>query len=543
MSFSPGDYSDWSLRGEGGEAEIFRARQISLDRLVAIKRLKLSSIGDAEDIRRFEREAKLCASLNHPNLVPIFEYGSEGKFYYLVMEFVNGVDLGKMADMPPLTIPTADENCTTGQPRCSSAILPETLKVHLARQMVEVVDFIQQKGVLHRDLKPENFMADSAARIKLLDLGMAIVQFQSQTDTLGKTLKGTLAYLPPEVLRGQGAMDKVSEQYSLALVLLELFQGSRYYKGKTSDEVVTQIQVGIPIEEMKNVPLEIRKILSPYLNPEPRKRPKTLEAMLRGLKAIQANTLAISGGREALQSVIGREQWVWLWTMVNASEAGGRIDEAYSRLLELLEIDPENAEAQAKLQGLSLKINEETEAQIQPTTFPNDFPKPHKSSDSLLVPHSGFIAEHTVNGKTFFQKLALVTAVMVVIGASVSTFFYIRDQSRTRELGRDLLEREMSQLSKDNESSSQMMASSALGNAHKPSLQPYGILRIYGLPKDYRVWVDGVRNSGGGEIHLLVARHFVEIRDANDHPVMSDSINVGGGEPAIFDFQRRVGKK
>src|SRR3954471_15876298 len=96
MAFSTVDFSDWTLLAEGGEGEVFRARQTSLDRQVAIKRLKLSSIGGKEDIRRFEREAKLCASLSHPGLVQIFDYGTEGKFYYLVMEYVPGVDLGKL---------------------------------------------------------------------------------------------------------------------------------------------------------------------------------------------------------------------------------------------------------------------------------------------------------------------------------------------------------------------------------------------------------------------------------------------------------------
>src|SRR3954471_13668016 len=111
MAFAVEDFSDWSLLGEGGEAQVFRARQTSLDRMVAIKRLKLSTIGNEEEIKRFEREAKLCASLSHPSLVQVNDYGSDGKFYYLVMEYVQGVDLGKMAGPG----------------------LPESLKVHLAR--------------------------------------------------------------------------------------------------------------------------------------------------------------------------------------------------------------------------------------------------------------------------------------------------------------------------------------------------------------------------------------------------------------------------
>src|SRR4051794_7531882 len=158
MSFATGDFSDWSLLGEGGEAQIFRARQVSLDRMVAIKRLKLSSIGNEEEIKRFEREAKLCASLSHPSLVQVNDYGSDGKFYYLVMEYVQGVDLGKMAELGSAYVSSSNLSVTggmevlgmpagAGHAEPGGPGLPESLKVHLARQMVEVVEFIHQKGV------------------------------------------------------------------------------------------------------------------------------------------------------------------------------------------------------------------------------------------------------------------------------------------------------------------------------------------------------------------------------------------------------------
>ncbi|MDQ3001940.1 MAG: serine/threonine protein kinase, partial [Fibrobacterota bacterium] len=304
MSFATGDFSDWSLLGEGGEAQIFRARQVSLDRMVVIKRLKLSSIGKEEEIKRFEREAKLCASLSHPSLVQVNDYGSDGKFYYLVMEYIQGVDLGKMGELG-----------SVGGPG-----LPESLKIHLARQMVEVVEFIHQKGILHRDLKPENFMADLTGRIKLLDLGMARAHFHgfTRTDSKGGVLKGTLAYLPPEILRGQGRLENVSEYYSLALVLLELFSGARYYRGKAADEVVSLIQSGISISGIAGIPSMVKSLIAPYLNPNPARRPESLKPLLKGLKALQSNTMVLTGGREALELVIREEQKAWLWAMVRA---------------------------------------------------------------------------------------------------------------------------------------------------------------------------------------------------------------------------------
>lgn len=547
MSFSPGDYSEWSLRGEGGEAEIFRARQVSLDRLVAIKRLKLSSIGNAEDIRRFEREAKLCASLIHPNLVPIFDYGSEGNFYYLVMEFVHGVDLGKIADLPRESEKKGSSDVTGVPPaRSDRPALPETLKVHLARQMVEVVEFIQQKGVLHRDLKPENFMADSAARIKLLDLGMARAQFQTHTDPNGHGLKGTLAYLPPEILRGQGPLDKLSEYYSLALVVLELFQGSRYYRGKTADEIVSLIQSGIPLHEMGEVPPTVKTLLAPYLNPDPKSRPSSLEPLLRGLKAMQGNTLAIAGGKEALHSVIRREQRAWLWAMVRASEGAGRIEEAFARLRELLEAEPEDAEAQAKFQELGMRLN--------------DYVDPAPVLSGPPPGPSGY-AEAPISARSSNPRI-LVVAAIAFLAVAAWGIFYFQGRPRAGDMGRDLMRREMSQLSRDESAPAagagaavvpvpvpvpirppvEIAGQAAVNGTRKPTLKPYGVLIVSRLPKNYRLLVNHVRYAAGGEIHLPATRHLLEIQDAGSHPVIRDSVTVGGGEPTVFDFQRRAGK-
>ena len=526
MAFSTGDYSDWSLRGEGGEAEIFRARQVSLDRLVAIKRFKLSSIGDSEDVRRFEREAKLCASLIHPNLVPIFDYGSEGKFYYLVMEFVHGLDLGKIADLSAVAGPTSNLEATGMHPRGEKPPLPEFLKIHLARQMVEVVDFIQQQGVLHRDLKPENFMADSAARIKLLDLGMALAQVQTQTDPKGGALKGTLAYIPPEILRGQGSMGKVSEQYSLALVVLELFRGSRYYRGKRSDEVVDLIQSGIPIWEMPEISEMIKSLLAPYLNIDPGKRPKTLDPLLRGLKGMQGNTLAIAGGREALDTVIKREQRGWLWALVRASETSGQVEEAFARLRELLEANPDDVEAQAKFQELGMQLN--------------DRPEPVPVRPISDAPPIGFV--DILDASRPAQSWFHLTAVLLFLAAVAGGIFYLQNRPKSGDMGRDLMEREMTQLSKEDETTGRINNDFSTTGSSKPSLRPYGVLVVSGVPKEYHVFVNRVPYPAGGEIHLPATRHLLEIRDAGSHSIIRDSVTVGGGEPTVFDFQRRVGK-
>ncbi len=533
MAFSTADYSDWTLRGEGGEAEIFRARQVSLDRLVAIKRLKLSTIGNDEDIRRFEREAKLCASLIHPSLVPIFDYGSEGKFYYLVMEFVQGVDLGKIADLPK-EVQLGNTEVTVTRVRPPRAQLPETLKVHLARQMVEVVEYIHQKGVHHRDLKPENFMADASAHVKLLDLGMARALFHSHTDALGTALKGTLAYLPPETLRGQGQPGQASEYYALALVILELFLGRRFYKGKNSEETLALIQTGIPLLEMDIVPVAVRQLLKPYLDLDPLRRPKSLDPMLKGFKAMQGNTLAIAGGREALQTVIQKEQRTWLWAMVSASESTGKVDDAFARLRELLEADPEDPVAQAKFQELGMRLNDEIESSLTDTrqsSQPDLNIRPAEGQTSYSRSWSGIVGSPS---RKKFATLALMSAA-VLVAAWVYTQ---RSRPQPSELSRDLAERELKLLSQEDEASAQAPPP----QSRKPGLRPYGVLIMTGLPKDFRVLVNRVQYPTSGEIHLPAGKHLLEIQDPRSRPIWRDSVSVEGGEPTVYDFPRRAGK-
>ena len=522
MAFAVEDFSDWSLLGEGGEAQVFRARQTSLDRLVAIKRLKLTNIGDEEEIKRFEREAKLCASLSHPSLVQIFDYGSDGRYYYLVMEYVQGIDLGKMSELGTAYVSSSRldggarrETFGFSDEGAGGDGLPDSLKVHLARQMVEVVEFIHQKGVLHRDLKPENFMADLSGRLKLLDLGMAksTSGVREKTDSVGAGLRGTLAYLPPEILRGQGRLSQVSEYYSLALVLLEAFSGARFFRGKSADQVVALIQSGIAVADMAGVPPAVKALLASYLNPDPERRPKSLDPLLKGLKAMQANTIALAGGREALEAVIRAEQRAWLWTMVRVSEASGEFDQAFQRLRELLEADPGDEEVQAKFRDLGVLMNSAPETQAFPSAAP----------------------ERRIASMAF--KVRLAVAVAVLLAVSAGAFFYLESRPAFDDAGRELREREMSLLSKEDEPKPQA------ATARRPALRPYGVLIVTGVPENYRVLVNKVRYRPGGEIHLPASRHLLEIQDAGSRAVLRDSVAVEGGEPTVYDFSRRAAKK
>ncbi len=314
-------------------------------------------------------------------------------------------------------------------------------------------------------------------------------------------------------------------------MLLEIFSGARYYRGKSADEVVSLIQSGISITEIAGVPSSVKALLSPYLNPDPAKRPKTLDGLLKGLKGMQSNSLALAGGREALEAVIRGEQRAWLWAMVRASESTGKIDDAFARLRELLESDPGDAEVQSKFQELGERMNGAGETSPSP-------PGPSADASRTRVGENGW------NGSFAKARLRfLAIAAGVVFAAITGSFFYFQDRHDSGELGRDLAEREMDLLSKENESGGLAVPAGGRRPApRRPVLRPYGVLIVTGIPKDYRVLVNRVRYPAGGEIHLPASRHLIEVQDAGRREVLRDSVAIGGGEPTVYDFSRRAGK-
>jgi hypothetical protein len=372
--------------------------------------------------------------------------------------------------------------------------------------------------VLHRDLKPENFMVDASGTVKLLDLGMARGKVGTQTDAVGGLLKGTMAYLPPELLRGQGPWQNVSEYYCLALVLFELFGDVRLQHGRTAEELLALIQGGIPPETFSAAPLPVASLLSPYLDPDPGKRPPSLEPLVKGLRRMQSETQSLGGGRAALEAAVTRERRAWLWSLATALELEGRVEEAFTRLKELLDVDPGDAEAQAKLVELGMILNE-TPASESPA-----------------------IAAGRARPWTLAGVIPLLLLAAGLLGAWI---FYIQRIPEAEEMGQGLMEKELSLLSRESGDAAGARGAGAPGSAFpasgpapspRPSIRPYGVLVVNGLPDGYQVLVNRVRYPAHGEIHLPASRHLLEIQDAARRSVRRDSILVGGGEPTVYDF-------
>jgi tRNA A-37 threonylcarbamoyl transferase component Bud32 len=197
------------LLGRGGMGVVYRARQTKLDRLVALKLIRPDSFARAEFARRFTREARAMAHLNHPNIVMIHDFGAVDGLYYLIMELVEGDDLRKRLDRGPWGP-------------------EEALGVSL--QVCDALQYAHEHGVVHRDIKPENVLIDPAGRVKLADFGLAkLIEPEDGGATSGVTASrqvvGTPRYMAPEQIENPRAVDHRADIHAVGLVLYEMMTG------------------------------------------------------------------------------------------------------------------------------------------------------------------------------------------------------------------------------------------------------------------------------------------------------------------------------
>jgi serine/threonine protein kinase len=224
-----GHYKLQSLIGAGGMGEVYRARDTRLDRDVAVKILPEQLAQDAEALRRFEREAKAVAALSHPNILSIFDFGTEQGLNYAVMELLEG---------------------ETPRARLQREAVGWREVVEIGAAIADGLAAAHAKGIIHRDLKPENIFLTSDGQVKILDFGIArvkrVVSPEAETLTTGiETTKrgvvmGTIGYMSPEQVRGEQA-EAPSDIFSLGCVLYEMLSGRRPFAGEAPTETIAAI--------------------------------------------------------------------------------------------------------------------------------------------------------------------------------------------------------------------------------------------------------------------------------------------------------------
>jgi predicted Ser/Thr protein kinase len=195
------------LLGQGGMGAVYKARQKNLDRIVALKVIPPDAAKDPAFTERFNREARALARMNHPNIVTVYDFGQRGEVYYLLMEYVDGVNLRHTLRAGNL------------QPREALAIVP---------QICDALQYAHDQGVVHRDIKPENVLLDRTGRVKIADFGLAKLLGTGPNDfTLTRTqqIMGTPRYMAPEQIEKPTTVDHRADIYSLGVVLYEMLTG------------------------------------------------------------------------------------------------------------------------------------------------------------------------------------------------------------------------------------------------------------------------------------------------------------------------------
>jgi len=232
MALSPGTrlgpYEILSSLGAGGMGEVYRARATKLGRDVALKVLPDEFATDPERVARFEREARVLASLNHPHIAQIYGFEAAADKHLLVMELVDGDDLAARIRRGP--IPVRDT-------------------IAIAAQITQALDAAHAQSVIHRDLKPANVKVRGDGTVKLLDFGIAKAFAPAVPDaatvmdtamTERGAVVGTAAYMSPEQARGQ-AIDKRTDIWAFGCVLYEMLTARRAFGGDTSTDVVAAV--------------------------------------------------------------------------------------------------------------------------------------------------------------------------------------------------------------------------------------------------------------------------------------------------------------
>ena len=216
-----GGYELISRVGQGAMGSVFKARQVTLDRIVALKILPPSIAKDAEYIDRFQREARASAKLNHPNIVQGIDVGRDeaANLWYFAMEYVDGPTLRQLVK--------------------EQKSIPERRALEIARDMARALECAQKQGIVHRDVKPDNILVNSRGEAKLADLGLAKQTKEDASLTQVGQAVGTPHYMAPEQARGAtDQFDTRTDIYALGATLYHLVTGQTPFKAETSAAVM-----------------------------------------------------------------------------------------------------------------------------------------------------------------------------------------------------------------------------------------------------------------------------------------------------------------
>jgi serine/threonine protein kinase len=308
MALEPGSrlgpYEILAPLGAGGMGEVYRARDERLDREVAIKVLPADLAEDADRLARFEREAKAVASLSHPNILAIHDFGREGTVTFAVTELLDGDTLEDLI---------------------GAGGVPQRKAIDYCRQIADGLAAAHDKGVVHRDVKPANVIVNREGRVKILDFGLA--KLEPLTDAEAPTMAvtsgagtapgavlGTVGYMAPEQVRGLEA-DHRADIFSLGAILYELLTGHRAFRAESAVETMSAILKEDPPDlgsSVEHLPAGLESVVQHCLEKNPEERFQSARDLAFALDSV--SRVSHSGLRVAqaeLPKQKRRLPWVW----------------------------------------------------------------------------------------------------------------------------------------------------------------------------------------------------------------------------------------
>jgi len=406
--------------GMGGMATIYKAKQTSLDRVVAIKELHSHLASDKEIIERFEKEAKSVAKLQHENLVNIIDYGKEGNSYFIAMEFVEGGLTFKdlLAKVKKFPIPIA---------------------LRVVTEVLKGLEYAHDKGIYHRDIKPANIMVSKDGSIKIADFGIA-KNLESAGQTKTGQAVGTPAYMSPEQLAGR-KVDQRTDLFSLGVMFYEILGGIRPFPGDTLHTIITQIiQTNPrPIEELDPlVPPEVASVVKKALEKDMDKRYSSATEMLKELQDYMQKE-SISLTKKDMAAFVAdpngyfqkqRQQDITEYMDKGSYYMNlgiGRIDDAIAEFNKVMILDPNNAQAKELLEKLEKekakapppkKAEKVEKAAAKPAPTPKEARRAPAVAVVAAAPGAGI------------SRIAMIAGgVIALVGISIGSYFLLQSST------------------------------------------------------------------------------------------------------------------
>ncbi len=263
-----GRYELLELIGVGGMADIYRAKDIEEDRIVAVKILKTEFAGSDEFLRRFRNESKAIALLSHPNIVKIYDVGFTEKVQFIVMEFVDGITLTDYIEQ--------------------QGVLKWRDAVHFTVQILKALQHAHDRGIVHRDVKSQNVMLLRDGTIKVMDFGIARFNRENNKTMSEKTI-GSVHYISPEQARGD-ITDERSDIYSVGVALYEMVTGKKPFDGDTPVSIALmhmQSTPKKPTEINSTIPEGLEQIILRAMQKEPNQRYQTAGEMIKDMEELK----------------------------------------------------------------------------------------------------------------------------------------------------------------------------------------------------------------------------------------------------------------